>query len=105
MNCILCEFLDKMIIVYLNDILIYSDSIKKHYKHIENVLKKLVEHYLYVKSLKCMIERFTLKFCEHVVEERNIQSMTLKVIIINDWPVSINVYKVCQFLDSASFYY
>ena len=57
-----------------------------------------------MKSSKCIIDKFTLKFCEHVVEEENIQPLTSKITIINDWLVSINVHKVHQFLDLASFY-
>ena len=81
-------------IVYLNDILIYSDFMNKHWKHVEDVLKKLVEHHLYAKLSKYMIGKFTLKFCEHVVEEKNIQSLTSKIAIINDWPVPINIHEV-----------
>ena len=70
--------------MYLNDILIYSDFINKHWKHVKDVLKKLSEHYLYVKLSKYIISKFTLKFCEHVVEERNIQSLALKITIIKN---------------------
>ena len=94
MNHILHEFLNKSVIMYLNDILIYSDFMNKHWKHVEDVLKKLAEHHLYVKLFKCMIDKFTLKFYEHVVEKRNIQPLTLKIVIINDWSVSINVHEV-----------
>ena len=104
-NYILCEFLNKSVIVYLNDILIYLNFIDKHWKHVEDVLKKLAEHCLYVKSSKYMIGKFTLKFCEHVVEERNIWPLTSKIAIINDWSVPTNIHKVHQFLDLASFYH
>ena len=71
-------------IIYLNKILIYSDFINKHQKHVKDVLKKLAEHYLYAKLFKYKINKFTLKFCKHVVEERNIQSLASKIAIIND---------------------
>ena len=94
MNHILHEFLNKSVIIYLNDILIYSDSMNKHWKHVEDVLKKLAEHHLYAKSSKCMVGKFTLKFCEHVVGEGNIQPLTSKIAIINDWLVPTNVHEV-----------
>ena len=71
-NYILYEFLNKSVIMYLNNILIYSDFIDEHKKHVEDVLKKLAEHHLYVKLSKYMIGKFTLEFYEHVVEKRNI---------------------------------
>ena len=52
-----------------------------------------------------MVDKFTLKFCKHVVEKRNIQPLTSKIAIINDWLVSMNVHEVHQFLDLASFYH
>ena len=58
-----------------------------------------------MKLSKCIIGKFTLKFCEHVVEEKNIWPLTLKIAIINDWSVPINIHEVYQFLDLASFYH
>ena len=104
MNHILHEFLNKSVIVYLNDILIYSDFMNEHWKHVKDVLKKLAEHYLYVKSSKCMINKFTLKFCEHVVEKKNIWSLISKIAIIKNWSVSMNIHEVYQFLNLVSFY-
>ena len=43
---------------------------KDYYKHVEDVLKKFIKHYLYTKSLKYMIKKLILKFCEHVVKKK-----------------------------------
>ena len=58
--------------MYLNNILIYLDLIKDYHKYIKDILRKLIKHYLYTKSLKCMIEKFILKFCKHVVKKKKI---------------------------------
>ena len=45
---------------------------KDYYKHIEHILRKLIEHYLYDKSLKYIIEKFILKFYKYIVEKKKI---------------------------------
>ena len=51
-NNMLREYLDDFVIIYLNDILIYSDNLKMHHKHVHKILAKLNEKALYVKKLK-----------------------------------------------------
>ena len=53
MNSIFMEYLDKFVVVYLDDILIYSKSEEEHAEHLRLVLKKLREHRLYAKFSKC----------------------------------------------------
>ena len=53
MNSIFMEYLDKFVVVYLDDILIYSKSDKEHAEHLRLVLTKLREHRLYAKFSKC----------------------------------------------------
>ena len=53
MNDILGDLLDKCIMVYLNDILIYSDNLKEHKEHIHELLQRLGKHSLYTKANKC----------------------------------------------------
>ena len=52
-NHILYDHLNEFVIVYLNDILIFSETEKKHEKHVKKILKKLQEKNLYFKSKKC----------------------------------------------------
>ena len=49
MNSVFMEYLDKFVVVYLDDILIYSKNEEEHAKHLRLVLKKLREHHLYAK--------------------------------------------------------
>ncbi len=55
-NNILREYLNDFVIIYLNNILIYSDDLKTHYKHMCKVLAKLNEQAIYVKKLKSRFE-------------------------------------------------
>ena len=53
MNDVFYEFVDHFVVVYLDDIVIYSESLEDHLKHLKKVLPRLSEHQLYVKKEKC----------------------------------------------------
>ena len=57
MHDIFHEFLDKFVIIYIDDILIYSKNEEEHEKHLEMVLKRLREYSLYAKESKCEFAR------------------------------------------------
>ena len=57
MHDIFHEFLDKFVIIYIDDILIYSTNEEEHENHLETILKKLREHKLYAKESKCEFAR------------------------------------------------
>ena len=61
------EYLNKFVITYLNDILIYSDTLKKHQQHVPKVLEKLSEKTLYIKKEKSRFEVQEVKFLEYVI--------------------------------------
>ena len=61
------EYLDKFVITYLNDILIYSDTLKKHQQHMPKVLEKLNEKALYIKKKKSRFEVQEVEFLEYVI--------------------------------------
>ena len=61
------KYLNKFVITYLDDILIYSNTLKKHQQHVLNVLKKLSEKALYIKKKKSRFEVQEVKFLEYVI--------------------------------------
>ena len=61
------KYLDKFVITYLNNILIYSDTLKKHQQHVLKVLEKLSEKTLYIKKKKSRFEVQEVKFLEYVI--------------------------------------
>ena len=84
MNKILKPFLDKFVIVYLNDIVIFFKTMKDHRKHVQTVLRLLRNHKLYAKPTKCSIEKTELEFCEHIVGEEVIKPCRSKTDIIEE---------------------
>ena len=66
-NNILREYLNDFVIIYLDNILIYSDNLEMHHKHIHKILAKLNEQTMYVKKLKSRFEIKKIQFLEYVI--------------------------------------
>jgi len=67
MNRIFCPYLDKFVVVFIDDILIYSHNKKKHADHLRTVLEVLREHQLYDKLSKCEFWLEEVQFLMHVI--------------------------------------
>jgi len=104
MNSILRNSLDKFCLVYLDDILIFSNSISDHQKHLRTVLGILKEHKLYAKPSKCTVGAETLEFCGHIVGQGTLRPAPAKISAIKDWPAPKTAHHVQQFLGLASYY-
>jgi len=66
-NDMLREYLNDFVIIYLDDILIYSDNLKIHYKHMYKILTKLNEQAMYVKKLKSRFKIKKIQFLKYVI--------------------------------------
>ena len=67
MNALLGEYLDKFVLVFLDDVLIYSANPQDHAEHLRKVLGKLREHKLYAKASKCEILKTSVEFLGHQI--------------------------------------
>ena len=68
MNQFFHEYLDKFMVVYLDDILVYSSTMELYEHHLQLVFEKLREHQLYVKMEKCAFAQQRINFLGHVIE-------------------------------------
>jgi len=66
-NNILREYLNDFVITYLDDILIYSDNLKMHHKHVHKILAKLNEWVMYVKKLKSRFKIKKIQFLKYII--------------------------------------
>ena len=82
-NHMLYNHLNKFVITYLDNILIFSEIEKKHKKHVKNFLKKLQEKKLYLKSEKCKFYKQQVEYLEHIVttEELKMNSEKIKAVL------------------------
>lgn len=104
MQSIFSPHLDHFVIVFLDDILIYSKSLDDHEKHVRCVLELLRKHHLYGKLSKCEFFKTSVSFLGHVVGERGISMEEDKVKAIREWPAPTNVRGIRSFLGLAGYY-
>ena len=74
MNKVFMEFLDKFVVVFIDDILVYSKNEEEHKEHLRLVLEKLREHQLYAKFSKCEFWLKEVGFLGHVISGRRYSS-------------------------------
>ncbi len=104
MNDILWDFLNDFCQVYLNDILIYSKTRKKHKNHIKLVLSWLREAELQMNIWKCKFNVEETVFLEVIVSELDLRMNLSKVTVIVSWITSINLKEIQSFVKFVNFY-
>ena len=85
MNRVFHDYLDKFVVVFIDDILVYSKTTAKHEEHLKAVLQRLREKKLYAKFKKCEFWLESISFLGHVVSNQGIQVDPSKVVVIQDW--------------------
>ena len=104
MNSILHPYLDKFVVVFLDDILIYSRNLKEHEEHLRLVLQQLRKHQLYAKVSKCDFFRKQLEYLGHDVSAQGIKVSPSKIEAVREWPTPTSVRQVRSFVGLANFY-
>ena len=104
MNNIFREQLDVCVLVYIDDILIYSQNLPIHLEHIQNVLQKLREHKLYAKLSKCEFLKETTEYLGFLISQKGIQVDPKKIEAISEWKAPTTVTEVRSFLGLANYY-
>nr|CAD39354.2 OSJNBa0059H15.5 [Oryza sativa Japonica Group] len=104
MNKVFMEFLDKFVVVFIDDILIYSKSEEEHEQHLRLVLEKLKEHQLYAKFSKCDFWLKEVQFLGHIVNAQGVAVDPANVESVTKWTPPRTVTHVRSFLGLAGYY-
>ena len=104
MNGIFADFVDDFMLIYLDDILIFSESEEEHLKHVEKVLERLKEQRLFAKMSKCEFNKESVEFLGHVVANGKVKMQQRKIDAIMEWPTPRNVTEIQSFLGLANYY-
>src|SRR4051812_14119113 len=104
MNKVFMEFLDKFVVVFIDDILIYSKSKEEHEGHLRLILEKLREHKMYAKFSKCESGLNEVGFLGHVVSRYGVAVDPAKVSVVTEWESPKSVKEVRSFLGLAGYY-
>ena len=104
MNKVFQQYLDRFVIVFIDDILVYSKSREEHGRHLTLVLRKLREHHLYAKFSKCQFWLKEVAFMGHVISAQGIQVDPQKVAAVENWEQPRTVTEIQSFLGLAGYY-
>ncbi|KAH9705015.1 Endonuclease [Citrus sinensis] len=104
MNHVLRAFIGKFVVVYFDDILIYSKGLDEHIEHLQSVLTVLRKEKLYANLKKCSFCTNQIVFLGYVVSAKGIEVDEEKVKAIKEWPTPKTVSEVRSFHGLASFY-
>ena len=98
MNDLLGEYLDCFVLIFLDDILVYSQNMKEHVEHLRKVLEKLREHRLYAKASKCKFLKSSIEFLGQQITSGGMTPTEAKLRAVHDWAWPGNVHDVRSFL-------
>ena len=104
MNRIFNPYLDRFVVVFVDDILIYSPSVESHEEHLRIVLQLLREHRLYAKFSKCEFWLPEVKFLGHVVSGSGVAVDSSKIEAVMNWERPKTVFEIRSFLGLAGYY-
>jgi hypothetical protein len=96
--------IDKFVVVFIDDTLIYSKNSEDHAKHLHVVLQKLRDHHFYAKFSKCEFWLDTMKFLGHTISSYGISVDPSKVQEVMDWKPPTSVHQIRSFLGLAGYY-
>ncbi|KAK3528240.1 hypothetical protein QTP86_027953 [Hemibagrus guttatus] len=101
---VLREFLHRCMLVYIDDILIYSRSLAEHRRHVAEVLGRLREFQLFLKAEKCSFHQPSVQFLGYNISSSGIQMDEGKITAVRDWPAPTTVKELQRFLGFVNFY-
>jgi hypothetical protein len=104
MNKVFMEYLDRFVVVFIEDILIYSKNDSDHEEHLRMVLQKLRDNQLYAKYSKCEFWIDEVPFLGHIISNGGIPVDPAKVREIVTWKIPSTVTEIRSFLGLAGYY-
>jgi hypothetical protein len=104
MNSIFMSEMEKFVVVFIDDILVYSKNEAEHEQHLQIILQQLHDHQLYANFSKCVFWLKEISFLGHVISTEGIAIDPSKVQEVLDWKSPRLVMQICSFLRLAGYY-
>ncbi|GBG83498.1 hypothetical protein CBR_g37212 [Chara braunii] len=104
MNDIFRDILEEYVLVYLDDILVYSRTLEDHLRHLRDVLPRLRKHGFYARLSKCRFAQRKVDFLRHHVSDEDLHMDDAKITAIAEWPVPTSAKQLHSFLGLTSYY-
>ncbi|MBW0545536.1 hypothetical protein O181_085251 [Austropuccinia psidii MF-1] len=103
-NDIFADFLDIVVVVYSDDIMVFSSPQEEHVKYVASVLQRLRENNFFAKATKCIFHASSVEYLGYVVSSEGLKMDSSKVQQILNWPQPRNIKALQSFLGFANFY-
>lgn len=104
MNHILAPLIRKCVVVFIDDILIYSKTPEERVQHVQQVFQLLREHQFKVRLTKCAFAKQQLVYLGHVISGEGVSTDPSKISVVKKWPTPSNVKELRGFLGLAGYY-
>jgi len=104
MNHILQPFLRRFVLVFLDDILIYSPTMEDHIHHIDLVFEQLRKNQFYVKDSKCSFAQSSLEYLGHIISDKGVSIDQSKIVDMLKWPAPTDFTDLRGFLGLTGYY-
>ena len=104
MNNVMHKYLDKFVVIFIDDILIYLKTEEEHKEHLNFFFQELQEHKLFAKFSNCDFFKDKIQYLGHVVTKEGISVDPEKIREIEDWPVPKDVTNVRSFMGITGYY-
>lgn len=104
MNKIFSKYLGKFVLIYLDDVVVFSRTLEEHIEHLRLVLETLREQKLYAKLSKCTFAQPEIEYLGHIIGNGMIRADPRKVKVVLDWPQPKDVSALRSFLGLANYF-
>lgn len=104
MNNLLTSFMRCFIVVFFDDILVYSDSLSSHIQHLETIFQMLLQGQFYLKRTKGLFVQTQLEYLGHIVSGKGVESEPSKIRAMVQWPTPTSSKELRAFLGLTGFY-
>jgi hypothetical protein len=98
MNTIFAAFTRKFVIVFLDDILVYSKTLDEHHQHLKQVLQLLRDNQLYAKESKCSFAQNNIEYLGHIISKDGVATDSENTRVMQAWPIPSNAKELRGFL-------
>jgi hypothetical protein len=104
MNTVFAPLLRKHVLVFVDDILIYIQSLEEHMEHLREVFRIFRDQKFYLKLSKCSFAQQSLEYLGHIISAKGVATDPAKIQAVQNWPVPIDIRQLRGFL-GLSWYY
>lgn len=104
MNEVFRPYLRQFVLVFFDDILMFSKNPQEHAYHLRLVLEKLQQHQLYANRKKCEFGCLSIEYLGHVISANGVEAEKAKIVAMTEWPIPRNIKALKGFLGLTGYY-